>query len=137
MTREEIKAILKDISDEQVNSILDLNSRDIGKVKGKTEDQKTELENLRRQLAEKDETIANLEKAKGDAAAIQRSLTSTSRPKRIEPRRRRKRRWTPSSHRPQRVPSRVGSLSTSIHAPIFGGVEKGHPRPSKQRQKAR
>lgn len=34
MTREEIKAILKDISDEQVNSILDLNSRDIGKVKG-------------------------------------------------------------------------------------------------------
>ena len=31
MTREEIKAILKDISDEQVNSILDLNSRDIGK----------------------------------------------------------------------------------------------------------
>ena len=74
MTREEIKAILKDISDEQVNSILDLNSRDIGKVKGKTEDQKTELENLRRQLAEKDETIANLEKAKGDAAAIQAEL---------------------------------------------------------------
>ena len=74
MTREEIKAILKDISDEQVNSILDLNSRDIGKVKGKTEDQKTELENLRRQRAEKDETIANWEKAKGDAAAIQAEL---------------------------------------------------------------
>ena len=35
MTREEIKAILKDISDEQVNSILDLNSRDIGKVQGR------------------------------------------------------------------------------------------------------
>ena len=53
---------------------MDLNSRDIGKAKGKSDDQKAELESLRTQLAEKDETIANLEKAKGDAATIQAEL---------------------------------------------------------------
>lgn len=74
MTREEVKTILKDITDEQLIALLDLNSRDIGKAKGKADDQRTELENLRNQLAEKDETIAALEKAKGDTAAIQAEL---------------------------------------------------------------
>lgn len=74
MTREEIKSILKDISDEQVNSILDLNSRDIGKAKGKSDEQKAEMEALRGQLKERDETIANLEKAQGDTASIQAEL---------------------------------------------------------------
>ena len=74
MTREEVKTILKDITDEQLIALLDLNSRDIGKAKGKADDQRAELENLRNQLAEKDETIAALEKAKGDAAAIQAEL---------------------------------------------------------------
>lgn len=74
MTRDEVKAIMKDISDEQLNSLLDLNSRDIGKAKGKAGDQQAEIESLRNQLAERDETIAGLEKAKGDAAAIQAEL---------------------------------------------------------------
>lgn len=74
MTREEVKGILKDISDEQLESILDLNSRDIGKAKGKTENQNKELEQLKKELAEKDQTIANLEKAKGDTEAIQKEL---------------------------------------------------------------
>ena len=74
MTRDEEKSIIKDITDEQLNGLMDLNSRDIGKAKGKSDDQKAELESLRTQLAEKDETIANLEKAKGDAATIQAEL---------------------------------------------------------------
>lgn len=74
MTRDEVKSIIKDITDEQLNGLMDLNSRDIGKAKGKSDDQKAELESLRTQLAEKDETIANLEKAKGDAATIQAEL---------------------------------------------------------------
>lgn len=74
MTRDEVKSIIKDITDEQLNGLMDLNSRDIGKAKGKSDDQKAELESLRTQLAEKDETIANLEKAKGDAATIQAKL---------------------------------------------------------------
>lgn len=74
MTRDEVKSIIKDITDEQLNGLMDLNSRDIGKAKGKSDDQKAGLESLRTQLAEKDETIANLEKAKGDAATIQAEL---------------------------------------------------------------
>lgn len=74
MTRDEVKSIINDITDEQLNGLMDLNSRDIGKAKGKSDDQKAELESLRTQLAEKDETIANLEKAKGDAATIQAEL---------------------------------------------------------------
>ena len=74
MTRDEVKSIIKDITDEQLNGLMDLNSRDIGKAKGKSDDQKAELESLRTQLAEKDETIANLDKAKGDAATIQAEL---------------------------------------------------------------
>lgn len=74
MTRDEVKSIIKDITDEQLSSILDLNSRDIGKAKGKADDQNAEMEALRQQLAEKDEAISNLEKAKGDTAAIQAEL---------------------------------------------------------------
>ena len=37
MTRDEVKSIIKDITDEQLNGLMDLNSRDIGKAKGKSE----------------------------------------------------------------------------------------------------
>jgi hypothetical protein len=43
-------------------------------AKGKDNEQKEEIESLKRQLAEKDETIANLEKAKGDADSMQKEL---------------------------------------------------------------
>lgn len=43
-------------------------------AKGKDKEQKEEIESLKRQLAEKDEAISNLEKAKGDAAAMQAEL---------------------------------------------------------------
>ena len=43
-------------------------------AKGKNKEQKEEIEFLKRQLAEKDETISNLEKAKGDSAAVQAEL---------------------------------------------------------------
>ena len=43
-------------------------------AKGKDKEQKDEIEFLKRQLAEKDETISNLEKAKGDSAAVQAEL---------------------------------------------------------------
>lgn len=43
-------------------------------AKGKDKEQKEEIEFLKRQLAEKDETISNLEKAKGDSAAVQAEL---------------------------------------------------------------
>lgn len=43
-------------------------------AKGKDNEQKEEIESLKRRLAEKDETIANLEKAKGDADSMQKEL---------------------------------------------------------------
>ena len=43
-------------------------------AKGKDKEQKEEIESLKQQLAEKDEAISNLEKAKGDTAAIQAEL---------------------------------------------------------------
>ena len=43
-------------------------------AKGKDKKQKEEIDFLKRQLAEKDETISNLEKAKGDSAAVQAEL---------------------------------------------------------------
>lgn len=43
-------------------------------AKGKDKEQKEEIEFLKRQLAEKNETISNLEKAKGDSAAVQAEL---------------------------------------------------------------
>lgn len=43
-------------------------------AKGKDNEQKEEIESLKQQIAEKDETIANLEKAKGDADSMQKEL---------------------------------------------------------------
>ena len=42
--------------------------------KGKDDKQKKDIESLNQQIAEKDETIANLEKAKGDADSMQKEL---------------------------------------------------------------
>ena len=42
--------------------------------KGKDDKQKKDIESLKQQITEKDETIANLEKAKGDADSMQKEL---------------------------------------------------------------
>ena len=42
--------------------------------KGKDDKQKKDIESLKQQIAEKDDTIANLEKAKGDADSMQKEL---------------------------------------------------------------
>ncbi len=72
MTREELKAL--GVPDEMLGGILDMNSRDIGKAKGKADDQKTEIENLKQQIADKDTAIGNLEAAQGDAEQLKAEL---------------------------------------------------------------
>lgn len=74
MTREEVKTIFPDATDEQVNAFLDKNSRDIGKAKGDSDKHKAEVERLKQQIAEKDNAIAEMEKAKGDADKIAAEL---------------------------------------------------------------
>ena len=74
MTREEIKSIFKDVTDEQLTQILGINSRDIGKAKGKADDQAAEIERLKAALSDRDNTIKKLEEASGNAEAIRKEL---------------------------------------------------------------
>lgn len=67
LTLEEFQAKTKDMK------LADLSGGEYV-AKGKFSDQVKELESLRTQLAEKDQTIANLEKASGDAEKVQAEL---------------------------------------------------------------
>jgi len=67
LTLEEFQAKTKDMK------LADLSGGEYV-AKGKFSDQAKELESLRTQLAEKDQTIANLEKASGDAEKVQAEL---------------------------------------------------------------
>lgn len=67
MTREEIKGILPDITDEQLKSVLDINSADIGKAK-------RDYDTVSGQLATAKTTIKQLNDAKGDYDDIKRQL---------------------------------------------------------------
>ncbi len=72
MTRDELKAL--GVPEEMLGGILDLNSRDIGKTKGKSDDLKTENDSLKQQIEENKTTIANLEAAKTDLGKMQEEL---------------------------------------------------------------
>lgn len=74
MTRDEVKSIFKDATDEQLEKLLDINSRDIGKAKGKASDQAAEVERLKAALSDRDATIKKLEEASGDAEATRKEL---------------------------------------------------------------
>lgn len=74
MTRDEVKSIFKDATDEQLEKLLDINSRDIGKAKGKASDQAAEVERLKTALSDRDATIKKLEEASGDAEATRKEL---------------------------------------------------------------
>lgn len=67
LTLEEFQAKTKDMK------LADLSGGEYV-ARGKFSDQAKELESLRTQLAEKDQTIANLEKASGDAEKVQAEL---------------------------------------------------------------
>lgn len=74
MTREEVKAIFPDATEEQVSAFLDKNSKDIGKAKGDADKYKKEIESLKEQVKEKETTISELEKAGGDAKKVAEEL---------------------------------------------------------------
>jgi hypothetical protein len=67
MTREDIKKHFPDATDDQISALLDINSRDIGK-------HKTAAETAQKELAEAKNTILDLEKNKGDVAALQKTI---------------------------------------------------------------
>lgn len=67
MTREDIKKHFPEATDEQINGLLDINSRDIGKHKTAAETNAADLKRAQ-------DTIANLEKNAKDAAALQKTI---------------------------------------------------------------
>ena len=67
MTREDIKKHFPEATDEQINELLNINSRDIGKHKKAAEDANAELKTAK-------DTIENLEKNKQDTAALQKTI---------------------------------------------------------------
>ena len=67
MTREDIKKQFPEATDEQINELLNINSRDIGKHKKAAEDSAAELKTAK-------DTIADLEKNAKDAAALQKTI---------------------------------------------------------------
>lgn len=67
MTREDIKKHFPEATDEQINELLNINSKDIGKHKKAAEDANAELKSAK-------DTIENLEKNKQDTAALQKTI---------------------------------------------------------------
>ena len=67
MTREDIKKHFPEATDEQINELLNINSRDIGKHKKTADDANAELKTAKN-------TIADLEKNAKDAAALQKTI---------------------------------------------------------------
>lgn len=67
MTRDDIKKTFPDATDEQINALLDINSRDIGK-------HKTAADTAAADLKKAKDTIAELDKNKQDTAALQKTI---------------------------------------------------------------
>ena len=65
-------------------------------AKGKDNEQKEEIESLKRQLAEKDETSPIWKKQKAMPIPCRKSWTVTNRRKQTGKKRKRRHRWTPS-----------------------------------------
>lgn len=76
MTRDEIKAIIDGVTDEQINKILDIYGRDLAKQKQASKDAQAELSKVKDQLEEKDKTIKQLEAAGGDVEKMRQELES-------------------------------------------------------------
>ena len=74
MKREDITRIFAGATQEQINEIMNLNGADINKAKGTTEQMHKDQEAARQDLATARNTISELEKAKGDADALQKQI---------------------------------------------------------------
>ena len=63
MTREQIKKIFLDITEDQLKAILDINSADIGKAKGDSEKLKEELEKAKESVQGYEKQVAELKES--------------------------------------------------------------------------
>ena len=74
MTREEVKSILPDVTDDQLASLMDLHGADIERTKGAAGADAAKLTALQNELDEAKTTIGTLEAAKADADKLQAEI---------------------------------------------------------------
>ncbi len=74
MTREDIKKTFEGATDEQINALLNINTSDIGKAKKDAGDLEAKLKTAQDDLAAEKIKVGDLEKAKGDTAALQKVI---------------------------------------------------------------
>lgn len=74
MKREEIKALIPDITDDQLKSVLDINSADIGKAKGDYDTVKTERDTVKTKLTEYETKLSELTEKANSADSIKAEL---------------------------------------------------------------
>lgn len=74
MTREELKGIIEGITDEQLKSILDINTADIGKAKKGFDEVKAENDTLKAEKKELEEKITSLTDSANEGADYKKQL---------------------------------------------------------------
>lgn len=74
MTREDIKKTFEGATDEQINALLNINTTDIGKAKKDYDDLSGKLKTAQDDLTAEKIKVGKLEKAKGDADALQKVI---------------------------------------------------------------
>lgn len=74
MKREELKNIIPEITDDQIDAILNLRSVEIGKSNKEVNDLKEQVEKLNKDIAEYKGQIADLEKSSGDTEELNKKI---------------------------------------------------------------
>lgn len=74
MKREELKNIIPEITDDQIDAILNLRSVEIGKSNKEVSDLKEQVEKLNKDIAEYRVQIADLEKSSGDTEELNKKI---------------------------------------------------------------
>lgn len=70
MTREQVKSIFPEVTDEQLTKILDINTSDIGKAKADFDSVNEAKKALEQQMKDRDKDIADLKKSAADNADL-------------------------------------------------------------------
>ena len=74
MTQNDIRKLFEGATDEQVKTLLDINSADVEKMKKSFGNLDEQLKTAQTDLATAQTAIADLEKQKGDVAALQKTI---------------------------------------------------------------
>lgn len=74
MKRENLKSIIPDITEEQIDAVLNLRSSEIERTNKEIEDLKTQIEAKGNEIDRYKTTVAELEKANGDSEELNRRI---------------------------------------------------------------